>query len=171
MPLPQVGSNMAQELLFSLRFPYVIGLTRHGSSLFFALCALVSIITAQFLNVWDVPNLTKKANKAVRPWLLSIVVVFLQNPTRQNPSLPRLSPPYFLSQDHTSSPTSNSCALRRGFTFLSLLCFPSRTSACSRYISLAKSLISKPFSPYLLLFRAEPTLSFLWYWHRLHHTV
>ena len=65
-------------------------------------------------------------------------------------AIDRVSLPVFLSQDHTSSPTSNSCALQRGFTFLSLLCFPSRTSACSRSISLAKSWISKQFSSSLI---------------------
>lgn len=57
-------------------------------------------------------------------------------------AIDRLSLPYFLSQDHTSSPTSNSCALplRRGFTFLSFLA-PLLTHLCVQSFHLPSKVI------------------------------
>ena len=72
------------SLLFYLRFPTV--LRAHPSRLFPLLRPLRSRVHNNgsiLKRVWDVPK--------VLPWLLSIVVVFLQNPKWQNPSLPQLT--------------------------------------------------------------------------------
>lgn len=55
-------------------------------------------------------------------------------------AIDRLSLPYFLSQDHTSSPTSNYWALRRGFTFLSFLA-PLLTHLCVQSFHLPSKVI------------------------------
>lgn len=155
------------SLLFSLRFPTVPLLHRaHPSRLFPLLRPLRSRVHNNGSILKRETFGTFQTLRAVIPWLLSIV--FLQNPTWQNPSLPQLTASLCLTSFlRTTLHHQPQTPALSGVALHFYPCFaPPLTHLCVQSFHLPSSLISKQFSSYLIPGGANSFIPLVFHTHK-----